>query len=172
MIKYFNRLNNLIFSNICLQSFNLHIKRAFMSYICMFVDKTKRLNGKILLFMTLFATPAFAEWQMFSDGVDTYLFNTQSGDVYVRFRKGGKNYEDVFVKMPAGVRPTNQNKAKQPAKNAPQNPQQSTQNPPKTPTSPQTPNNEITQAQKLEAIKKSQEILNKSIDSSDISAGF
>lgn len=141
-----------------------------MSYICMFMDKIKRLNGKIFLLMVLCATPAFAEWQMFSDGVDTYLFNTQSGDVYVRFRKGGKNYEDVFVKMPAGVRPTN--KAKQPTKNAPQNPQQSSQKPLQTPNPPQSPNSEITQAQRLEAIKKSQEILNKSIDSSEISAGF
>ena len=142
-----------------------------MSYVYMFIDKIKWFNGKIFLLMMLFATPAFAEWQMFSDGVDTYLFNTQSGDVYVRFRKGGKNYEDVFVKMPAGVRPTSQNKTKQPTK-TPQNPQQSTQNPPKTPNPPQSPNSEITQAQRLEAIKKSQEILNKSIDSSEISAGF
>ena len=102
-------------------------------------------------------SPALADWQMFSDGVDTYLFNTQNGDVYVRFRKGGKNYEDVFVKMPAGVRPQSKS-TKQP------NPQ------PKS--TPQNPNNEITQAQRLEAIKKSQEIMSKSLDSSGIDTGF
>lgn len=107
-----------------------------------------------LFFVALFVTPALAEWQMFSDGVDTYLFNTQSGDVYVRFRKGGKNYEDVFVKMPAGVRPNKQTKQ----------PPTKSQNPPPN------PNNETTQA--LEAIKKSQEIMNKSLDSSGIEAGF
>lgn len=102
-------------------------------------------------------SPALADWQMFSDGVDTYLFNTQNGDVYVRFRKGGKNYEDVFVKMPAGVRPQSKS-TKQPS---PQ-PKSTTQN----------PNNEITQAQRLEAIKKSQEIMSKSLDSSGIDTGF
>lgn len=106
-------------------------------------------------------SPALADWQMFSDGVDTYLFNTQNGDVYVRFRKGGKNYEDVFVKMPAGVRPQSKS-TKQPnpqPKSTPQNPAQN-------------PNNEITQAQRLEAIKKSQEIMNKSLDSSGIDTGL
>lgn len=106
-------------------------------------------------------SPALADWQMFSDGVDTYLFNTQNGDVYVRFRKGGKNYEDVFVKMPAGVRPQSKS-TKQPnpqPKSTPQNPAQN-------------PNNEITQAQRLEAIKKSQEIMSKSLDSSGIDTGF
>lgn len=108
-------------------------------------------------------SPALADWQMFSDGVDTYLFNTQNGDVYVRFRKGGKNYEDVFVKMPAGVLPQSKS-TKQPS------PQ------PKSPSTPpnqaQNPNSEITQAQRLEAIKKSQEIMSKSLDSSGIDTGF
>lgn len=106
-------------------------------------------------------SPALADWQMFSDGVDTYLFNTQNGDVYVRFRKGGKNYEDVFVKMPAGVRPQSKS-TKQPNPQPKSTPQNSAQN----------PNNEITQAQRLEAIKKSQEIMNKSLDSSGIDTGF
>ena len=106
-------------------------------------------------------SPALADWQMFSDGVDTYLFNTQNGDVYVRFRKGGKNYEDVFVKMPAGVRPQSKS-TKQPNPQPKSTPQNSAQN----------PNNEITQAQRLEAIKKSQEIMNKSLDSSGIDTDF
>ena len=117
--------------------------------------------GGFFAFVLLGISPALADWQMFSDGVDTYLFNTQNGDVYVRFRKGGKNYEDVFVKMPAGVRPQSKS-SKQPnpqPKSTPQNPAQN-------------PNNEITQAQRLEAIKKSQEIMSKSLDSSGIDTGF
>lgn len=117
----------------------------------------------VLATVLLGVSPALADWQMFSDGVDTYLFNTQNGDVYVRFRKGGKNYEDVFVKMPAGVRPQSKS-TKQP------NPQPKS---PSTPPNPaQNPNSEITQAQRLEAIKKSQEIMSKSLDSSGIDTGF
>ncbi|MGP1449860.1 MAG: hypothetical protein ACTTJS_01875 [Wolinella sp.] len=57
----------------------------------------------ILFFSSaLFANP----WVMFSDGRDTYIYNQKSGDIYVRFRKGGKNYEDVFVKMPQGQDPS------------------------------------------------------------------
>lgn len=43
-------------------------------------------------------------WVMFSDGRDTYIYNQKSGEVYVRFHKGGANYEDVFIKMPQGVK--------------------------------------------------------------------
>lgn len=46
-----------------------------------------------------------AAWVMFSDKDDTYIYNNVSGDIYVRFKKGGANYEDVFVKMPSGVVP-------------------------------------------------------------------
>lgn len=38
-------------------------------------------------------------WVMFSDGEDTYLYDQASGNVYIRIKKGGKNYEDTFVKM-------------------------------------------------------------------------
>lgn len=38
-------------------------------------------------------------WVMFSDMDDTYLYDQASGQVYIRIKKGGKNYEDTFVKM-------------------------------------------------------------------------
>ena len=44
-----------------------------------------------------------AAWVMFNDGEDTYIYNNVSGDIYIRHKKGGNNYEDVFVKMPSGV---------------------------------------------------------------------
>lgn len=42
---------------------------------------------------------------MFSDGDDTYIYNNVSGDIYIRYKNGGKNYEDNFIKMPSGIRP-------------------------------------------------------------------
>lgn len=42
---------------------------------------------------------------MFRDNEDTYIYNNKTGDIYVRYRKGGNNYEDAFVKMPSGVIP-------------------------------------------------------------------
>lgn len=133
-----------------------HFYRFYHKFFC-------KIFCGVFAVVLLGISPALADWQMFSDGVDTYLFNTQNGDVYVRFRKGGKNYEDVFVKMPAGVRPQSKS-TKQPS------PQ------PKSPSTQQNPaqnqNNEITQAQRLEAIKKSQEIMSKSLDSSGIDTGF
>lgn len=56
----------------------------------------------IVLFLLIFNI-ANAAWVMFNDGKDTYIYNNVSGDIYVRYNKGGKNYEDVFVKMPSGV---------------------------------------------------------------------
>lgn len=51
--------------------------------------------------MSVFA----GEWVMFSDGKDTYIYSTNTGEVYVRHSVGKKNYEDVFVKMPRGMQP-------------------------------------------------------------------
>lgn len=50
-------------------------------------------------------SPLFADWVMFADKSDTYLYNNQTGEVYIRYKKGGKNYNDVFVKMPHGLQP-------------------------------------------------------------------
>ena len=38
-------------------------------------------------------------WVMFNDMDDTYLYDQASGQVYIRVKKGGKTYEDTFVKM-------------------------------------------------------------------------
>ena len=38
-------------------------------------------------------------WVMFNDMDDTYLYDQASGQVYIRVKKGGKNYEDTFAKM-------------------------------------------------------------------------
>lgn len=38
-------------------------------------------------------------WVMFNDMDDTYLYDQASGQVYIRVKKRGKNYEDTFVKM-------------------------------------------------------------------------
>lgn len=42
---------------------------------------------------------------MFADNSDTYLYNNQTGEVYIRYKQGGLNYKDVFVRMPNGVIP-------------------------------------------------------------------
>lgn len=47
----------------------------------------------------------WAEWVMFSDNADTYLYNNQTGEVYIRYKQGGLNYKDFFVRMPNGVIP-------------------------------------------------------------------
>ncbi|RAX54870.1 hypothetical protein CCY99_01615 [Helicobacter sp. 16-1353] len=62
---------------------------------------------KILLCFCLIICHLFGAWVMFSDGEDTYIYNNTNGDIYIRYRKNGKNYEDVFVKMPSGVIPKN-----------------------------------------------------------------
>ena len=58
---------------------------------------------KSLIFFIIFCSYLNAAWVMFNDGEDTYIYNNVSGDIYIRHKKGGKNYEDIFVKMPSGV---------------------------------------------------------------------
>ena len=58
----------------------------------------------------------FGAWVMFNDGTDTYIYNNLNGDIFIRHKGDGENYEDRFIKMPAGVIPqnlqnNNQNKA-------------------------------------------------------------
>ncbi len=55
------------------------------------------------VFFTGLSGCALADWQMFADMDNTYLYNTITGEVYVKHSMGGPNYEDVFVKMPKGV---------------------------------------------------------------------
>lgn len=87
-------------------------------------------------------SPLFSQWQMFSDKSDTYLYNTITGEIYIRYKKNGKNYEDVFVKMPKGVIPKNSNF--QPEISTDINPSEKKDS-------------------KMEAIKKAQDIMNRSI---------
>lgn len=55
---------------------------------------------KLIFTFIIFAPIIFAQpWVMFSDMDDTYLYDQASGQVYIRVKKGGKNYEDSFVKM-------------------------------------------------------------------------
>ncbi|MCI5968282.1 hypothetical protein [Helicobacter sp.] len=54
-----------------------------------------KIFGLLLCGVSLKAQP----WVMFSDKDDTYLYDQASGNVYIRIKKGGKNYEDTFVKM-------------------------------------------------------------------------
>ena len=55
-----------------------------------------------LIFLS-FSYIALADWQMFADKDNTYLYNTLTGEVYIKHSMGGENYEDVFVKMPKGI---------------------------------------------------------------------
>lgn len=69
------------------------------------------------LAICIFVSNLFGAWVMFNDGTDTYIYNNLNGDIFIRHREGGENYEDRFIKMPAGVVPqnlqnnNNQNKA-------------------------------------------------------------
>lgn len=60
---------------------------------------------KFILAFSFALFPLFAEWIMFSDSKDTYIYNNISGDIYIRHNKGGNNYEDNFIKMPSGIIP-------------------------------------------------------------------
>lgn len=84
------------------------------------------------------------DWVMFSDGKDTYIYSNATGEIYIRHHMGKKNYEDVFVKMPRGTQP---------------NEIASTQNPRS-----KSPDSEHLKEMQLNALKKSQEMLNAVID--------
>lgn len=60
---------------------------------------------KFILSLFIVFGMVWGEWIMFSDKKDTYLYNNKTGEVYIRYKKGGKNYEDAFVKMPHGISP-------------------------------------------------------------------
>lgn len=59
------------------------------------------------LAICVFFSNLFGAWVMFNDGTDTYIYNNLNGDIFIRHRDGGENYEDRFIKMPAGVIPQN-----------------------------------------------------------------
>lgn len=58
-----------------------------------------------ILAICLLCSSLFGAWVMFNDGEDTYIYNNLNGDIFIRHRSGGENYEDKFIKMPAGVIP-------------------------------------------------------------------
>ena len=95
------------------------------------------------------------EWEMFSDGKDTYIYSTNTGEIYIRHQMGKQNYEDVFVKMPRGMQP-----------NEVRNPRQSSIS--QFSQTPQT-SQDSSEAQRLKdmqlnALKKSQDMLNAAIE--------
>lgn len=97
----------------------------------------------IVLFLS--ASLLAGDWVMFSDGKDTYIYSNTTGEIYIRYHMGSKNYEDVFVKMPRGTQP---------------NEIVSTQN--STPKSGL--ESERLKEMRLNALKKSQEMLNAVIE--------
>lgn len=65
-----------------------------------------------ILAICIFVSNLFGAWVMFNDGTDTYIYNNLNGDIFIRHKGNGENYEDRFIKMPAGEIPPNlQNKA-------------------------------------------------------------
>lgn len=98
---------------------------------------------KILKICALCAcvSPLFAQWVMFADKSDTYIYNNETGEIYIRYKKGGKNYQDVFVKMPHGLQPQ---ELQAPGKGS--------------------SNTDIAQEMRLESLKKNKELLDEAID--------
>lgn len=74
------------------------------------------MKNLLIIFFTITLLSA-QPWVMFNDLDDTYLYDQANGQVYIRIKKGGKNYEDTFVKM--GIIDNN---------NSIKSPQQPTQN--------------------------------------------
>lgn len=103
---------------------------------------------KVALICVVFIGSCLADWKMFSDGIDTYIYNDKSGEIYIRHKLGKQNYEDVFVKMPHGTQPSELKGKKEPNQN----------------TQTKVPNNIDQERYKLEALKKSQEALNSALE--------
>ena len=103
---------------------------------------------KILCGLCICVSLWAGDWVMFSDGEDTYIYSTNTGEIYIRHHLGKKNYEDVFIKMPRGMQP-NELKGSQSAIY--------------TPTTPKVDDGRVKNMQ-LDALKKSQEMLNAAIE--------
>ena len=92
---------------------------------------------------------------MFSDGKDTYIYSTNTGEIYIRHQMGKQNYEDVFVKMPRGMQP---NELRNPRQSSLSQNQQTLQTP-----------KDLSEVERLKdmqlnALKKSQDMLNAAIE--------
>lgn len=59
---------------------------------------------RLFLYLALLCSIAFADWQMFADNKDTYIYNTNTGEVFIKTDRDG-GYKDIFVRMPRGVLP-------------------------------------------------------------------
>lgn len=57
---------------------------------------------KFIFLSTIATTFLLGNWEMFSDGSDTYIYNKITGEIYIRYRLGGENFKDEFIKMPHG----------------------------------------------------------------------
>lgn len=100
----------------------------------------------VLSFVSLMCA---GEWTMFSDGKDTYIYSSSTGEIYIRHHLGKKNYEDVFVKMPRGMKPNELgNSGSRTSANSMTN----------------STDSERAKALQLDALKKSQELLNAAIE--------
>lgn len=112
---------------------------------------------KHLALVALMCVGAVAgDWVMFADSKDTYIYSTTTGEIYIRHNNGGKNYEDVFVKMPRGMSPNELSK-------------DSSASSPTLPKSPKNPIVENIDKDKirdiqLDALKKSQDMLNQALE--------
>ena len=134
-----------------------------------------------LIFLS-FSYIALADWQMFADKDNTYLYNTLTGEVYIKHSMGGENYEDVFVKMPKGISshmnlPSKKNANKQNDLEALPLEKPKPNAPIKKPTKPESKNidsssqtneqkaRELENDLKTQSIKKAQEMMLKTLDS-------
>ncbi|MCI6218047.1 MAG: hypothetical protein MR629_05930 [Helicobacter sp.] len=106
---------------------------------------------KRCIFVGIFLSILNAEWIMFSDSKDTYIYNNQSGEIFIRYKMGEQNYKDVFVKMPRGMFP-NEIQDSKTSQSIQLQLQQNTQV------------DKDLEQRKLEALKKSQEALNNALD--------
>lgn len=116
---------------------------------------------RIFATLAIFSNICTAQpWVMFSDGSDTYLYDQASGQVYIRTKRGGANYEDTFVKM--GENPKNAKNTAQSSKNTAKEPPKAAQknepksNPNATQATAQTTQNAQEEQRKL--IEKAQEL--------------
>lgn len=98
---------------------------------------------KILMAILVAQSSVFGAWVMFSDGVDTYIYNNVNGDIFVRHRGEGANYEDKFIKMPVGEIPQNLQKEQKNTKNSSDSLPKSTLNGYNTPQNQQSQNEQI-----------------------------
>lgn len=110
---------------------------------------------RLCLCALLAQSVAFCEWIMFSDSKDTYIYNNQSGEIFIRHKMGGENYEDLFVRMPRGAYSNEVRKdSKISSVYSPKNPQVDKA---------EKDDKELEQ-RKLDALKKSQEVLNNALE--------